>query len=88
MAPPVAAPPVRVVNPPVVRRVPLVVQVSSSAQALLMGQGARGSLTWSVDYTPASGPAKAATISSSQLLVKTLSGTVIDTRSSRLARTV
>lgn len=86
--PPVTTPPVRVVNPPVVRRVPLVVQVSSSSQALLMGQGARGSLTWRVDYTPASVPAKPVTVSSSQLLVKTLSGTVIDTQSSRLARSV
>lgn len=85
---PPVAPPVHVINPPIVRRVPLVVQVSSSAQALLMGQGARGSLTWSVDYTPAPGPAKPVTVSSSQLLVKTLSGTVIDTQSSRLARSV
>ncbi|MEZ5701472.1 MAG: hypothetical protein R3E42_05120 [Burkholderiaceae bacterium] len=88
VAPPVTAPPVRVVDPPVVRRVPLSVQVSSSAQALMMGQGARGSLTWRVDYTPAPGPARSATVASSQLLVKTLSGTVIDTQSSRLARAV
>lgn len=86
VTPPVTVPPVHVINPSVTRRVPLSVQVSSSAQALQIGQGARGSLTWSVDYTPAPGPAVPVTVSSSQLLVKTLSGVVIDTQSSRLAR--
>ena len=86
--PPVAAPPVRVINPPVLRRISLAVRVSSSTPSLLIGEGARGSLTWSVDYTPAQGPARQVTVASSRLLVKTLSGTVIDTQSSRLGRSV
>jgi hypothetical protein len=84
----VTAPPVRVVKPPVVIRTPLSVKVTSSANALLLGDGARGSLAWSVGYTPATGQAAPATVSSSQLLIKTLSGTVIETQNRRLSRTV
>lgn len=62
------------------------VGVSSSATALVLGTGARGSLAWSVNYTPAVGPGTPVTVSSSQLVVRTLSGTVIETQARRLSR--
>ncbi len=62
------------------------VGVSSSATALVLGAGARGSLVWSVNYTPAVGPGTPVTVSSSQLVVRTLSGTVIETQARRLSR--
>lgn len=62
------------------------VGVSSSATALMLGEGARGSLVWSVNYTPAVGPGTPVMVGSSQLVVRTLSGTVIETQARPLSR--
>jgi hypothetical protein len=56
----------------------------SSAGGIVLSEGARGSLVWTVNFSAVAGPATS-TISSNQVVFRTLSGTVIGTQSRRLS---